>query len=95
MNFLGDKHDVGHRLRDIWNADRRMKGDDFKRDQLTNSECVLNFKAGIQLFFIETGKRSNRWNDVTIRMGKKLSIYVTQYWKTSLIAANLEIELLT
>lgn len=48
-DFLGDKHDVGHRLKDIWNAGRCMK-DDFKRDQLTNSDCILNFKAGIQLF---------------------------------------------
>ena len=32
-----------------------MKEDYFKRDQLTNSECRLNFKAAIHLFLSKPG----------------------------------------
>lgn len=67
----GDKHGVGSRMREIWNADKRSKDvDEFRSDQCINSKlvCILLF---IQHYYGCIIRRSNKWSTATIRMGIK------------------------
>uniref|UniRef100_A0A1X7TYF4 Uncharacterized protein n=1 Tax=Amphimedon queenslandica TaxID=400682 RepID=A0A1X7TYF4_AMPQE len=48
----GEKHDVVHRMKEIWNNDRNEDTQQYERDQSKN----------------KTGRKCNRWSEVTIRI---------------------------
>jgi len=66
----GDTHGVGTQVREVWITDKRQQLDQFRADQQRNSESVFKQKHDIiQISFSVSGKRSNQWSMVTIRMG--------------------------
>ena len=66
----GDKHGVGGILKDIWATDLERQQKEFAHDQATNRK-INTVKAMVSSFFvIGNGGRGNRWNMITIRMGK-------------------------
>jgi len=69
----GEKHGVGTIMKDIWITDVQQRKKQFFNDQDRNSMLILNhcyyFGNHIVLGF---GGRGNRWNSITIRMGKLL-----------------------
>ena len=38
---VGDEHGVGHKLRDAWKTDRQRESNDFRKDQVINSEFFV------------------------------------------------------
>ena len=70
-------HGVGHKMKEVWSADKQRDSRDFKNDQILNSELVfLIIHVSIQISCIETGRKTNRWNSITIRMGMCVCIHV-------------------
>jgi len=68
----GDQHGVRKVMEDIWVTDKGRQQDEFTHDQATNSTLCsiahnLTYKS---LFLVGNGSRGNRWNMITIRMGK-------------------------
>ena len=45
----GEKHGVGQKLREIWNADKRQRKDSFDKDQVSNSMSVMYIPITISL----------------------------------------------
>ena len=37
----GEKHGVGHKMKEVWSADKQRDSRDFKNDQILNSELVF------------------------------------------------------
>lgn len=37
----GEKHGVGHKMKEIWSANKQRDSRDFKNDQIFNSELVF------------------------------------------------------
>ena len=72
----GEAHGVGGKLREIWTTDKREQKEEFQKDQAKNGKCLehrhsVNILLNIFLFLmLVTGKHSNQWSMVTIRMGK-------------------------
>ena len=72
----GEALGVGGKLREIWTTDKREQKEEFQKDQAKNGKCLehrhsVNILLNIFLFLmLVTGKRSNQWSMVTIRMGK-------------------------
>ena len=68
----GDSHGVGTQVREVWMTDNRQQLSQFKADQEKNCE-LQNRYSKFSIFkcvFLATGKRSNQWSMVTIRMGR-------------------------
>jgi len=67
----GEAHGVGEKLREIWTTDKREQKEQFKK------EMMSSYMTGACGHFSVTGKRSNQWSMVTIRMGKTCCSAVT------------------
>ena len=68
----GDIHGVGDKVREVWFTDRRHQLEQFHEDQTKNGKYLYRNRAfNYQIFaVVVTGKRSNQWSLVTIRIGK-------------------------
>lgn len=70
----------GHTVRDIWKNDVRASQEEFAKDQAVNGTlctccvvyCILI--TTIICCYIVTGKKSNKWSAVTIRLGKSVCL---------------------
>ena len=68
----GDNHGVGTQIREVWTTDKRQQLAQFKVDQDRNGE-YLEAKHDTYISdlycVLVTGKRSNQWSMITIRIG--------------------------
>ena len=64
-------HGVSDKLKEIWTMDKRQKLESFQRDQARNGmNLYLHTSIPLNFLPLVTGKRSNQWSMITIRMGK-------------------------
>lgn len=59
-------------MKEIWNSDRGCELEQYENDQHKNSKIATLNDVLIYdcIDFIATGKKSNRWSVITIRIGK-------------------------
>ena len=70
----GDNHGVGTQIREVWTTDKRQQLAQFKVDQDRNGEYLeakhdTYISVLVKYCVLVTGKRSNQWSMITIRIG--------------------------
>lgn len=69
---VGEKHGVGHILKNIWNADRRSRDGDFKKDQLIYHESINNYTVCYSGHHRNRKKKQQTEQCYAVRMGKEI-----------------------